>query len=43
MLSAYATAFRYSLTPPRNVDDLRWMLTSLSSLHEIARAELLST
>jgi hypothetical protein len=42
-LSAYATAFRYSLSPPPNVNDLRLMLTSLSSLHEVARAELLST
>jgi hypothetical protein len=42
-LSAYATAFRYSLSPPPNVNDLRRMLTSLSSLHKVARTELLST
>jgi hypothetical protein len=42
-LSAYATAFRYSLSPSPNVDDLRRMLASLISLHEVARAELLTT
>jgi hypothetical protein len=43
LLSAYATAFRYSLSPSPNVDDLRRMLASLISLHEVARAELLTT
>ena len=42
-LSAYATAFRYSLSPSPNVDDLRRMLASLISLHEVARTELLTT
>jgi CBS domain-containing protein len=42
-LSAYATAFRYNLSPLPNVDDLRRTLVSLISLHDVARAELLAT
>jgi len=42
-LSAYATAFRYSLSPAPNVKDLREMLSTLTSLHGLARTELLST
>jgi hypothetical protein len=41
-LSAYATAFRYSLTPTPKVEDLRQMLVTLGSLHDVARTELLS-
>lgn len=41
-LSAYATTFRYSLTPTPKIDDLRQMLTLLHDLHATARAELLT-
>lgn len=41
-LSAYATTFRYSLTPTPKIDDLRRILTTLFALHESARAELLA-
>lgn len=41
-LSAYATTFRYSLTPIPKIDDLREMLTLLNDLHATARAELLT-
>ena len=41
-LSAYATAFRYSLSPTPKVEDLRQMLVTLGSLHDVARTELLS-
>jgi HEPN domain len=41
-LSAYATTFRYSLTPMPKVDDLRKILKTLLGLHESARAELLT-
>ncbi|HTR55265.1 MAG TPA: HEPN domain-containing protein [Kofleriaceae bacterium] len=40
-LSAYATTFRYSLSPAPKIEDLRQMLATLSSLHEAARTELL--
>lgn len=42
-LSAYATTFRYSLSPSPNVEDLRRMLATLASLHELAGTELLAT
>ena len=41
-LSAYATAFRYSLMPAPKVDDLRQMLGVLTSLHQVAATELRS-
>ena len=41
-LSAYATTFRYSLSPAPKIEDLRAMLATLTSLHAIARSELLS-
>lgn len=41
-LSAYATTFRYSLTPTPKIDDLRELLGTLLELHELARRELLS-
>jgi len=41
-LSAYATAFRYSLSPTPKMDDLRQTLATLTSLHDLARTELLS-
>ena len=41
-LSAYATTFRYSLSPAPKIDDLRTMLAALSALRDLARAELLS-
>ena len=41
-LSAYATAFRYSLSPTPNLEELRQILTTLIALHEIARGELLA-
>jgi HEPN domain len=41
-LSAYATAFRYSLSPTPRMDDLRQTLATLTSLHDLARTELLS-
>lgn len=40
-LSAYATTFRYSLSPAPKVGDLRRMLMTLTSLHQLAVAELL--
>jgi hypothetical protein len=41
-LSAYATTFRYSLTPTPKIDDLRRILETLLDLHKAARAELLA-
>ena len=41
-LSAYATTFRYSLSPAPKIGDLRQMFATLTSLHELARTELLS-
>jgi hypothetical protein len=41
-LSAYATTFRYSLTPTPKVEDLRVQLATLVSLHALARTELLT-
>ncbi len=41
-LSAYATTFRYSLTPTPKIEDLRQVLTTLLQLHATARAELLA-
>jgi hypothetical protein len=41
-LSAYATTFRYSLSPTPKLGDLRAMLATLTSLHELARTELLA-
>jgi HEPN domain len=41
-LSAYATAFRYSLNPRPKVEDLRSMLAKLQSLYATAQSELLS-
>jgi hypothetical protein len=41
-LSAYATTFRYSLSPTPNIDELRKMLTTLIKLNEQARLELLA-
>jgi hypothetical protein len=40
-LSAYATTFRYSLTPVPKIDDLRAILNTLLDLFALARAELL--
>ena len=40
-LSAYATAFRYSLRPTPDVDDLRAMLMTLVALRAQASTELL--
>jgi hypothetical protein len=42
-LSAYATSFRYSLCPMPKIETLREMLATLTSLLELARAELLPT
>lgn len=42
-LSAYATTFRYSLSPAPRIDDLRALLATLEGLHALARAELLAT
>jgi len=39
-LSAYATAFRYSLSPTPAVDDLRRMLAELQALSALAGSEL---
>jgi hypothetical protein len=39
-LSAYATTFRYSLTPMPRIEELRKMLAMLQDLHATARAEL---
>ena len=41
-LSAYATTFRYSLSPTPKVEDLRQMFATLTSLDDLARTELLS-
>lgn len=41
-LSAYATTFRYSLTPAPKIDDLKSILKTLIGLHDTARAELLT-
>jgi hypothetical protein len=40
-LSAYATTFRYSLTPMPKIDELQQILKTLLELYESARAELL--
>ena len=40
-LSAYATAFRYSLAPSPDPSELRVMLATLRSLHALAKKELL--
>lgn len=42
-LSAYATSFRYSLSPTPKIETLRQMLATLVSLLEVAKAELLAT
>lgn len=39
-LSAYATAFRYSLTPEPKLDELRHLLDVLTGLHALAVSEL---
>lgn len=41
-LSAYATTFRYSLSPAPKVDDLRTMLATLTTLRDLAQTELLA-
>lgn len=41
-LSAYATTFRYSLNPTPKIDELRMMLATLTTLHQLARTELLA-
>ena len=41
-LSAYATTFRYSLTPMPKIDDLQRILAALLELHKTARTELLT-
>ena len=41
-LSAYATTFRYSLTPVPKIDDLRELPATLLELHATARVELLA-
>jgi hypothetical protein len=41
-LSAYATTFRYSLSPTPKIESLRDMLAALTGLHDLARAELLA-
>lgn len=41
-LSAYATTFRYSLTPTPKIDDLQRILKTLIELHTAARTELLA-
>ena len=41
-LSAYATAFRYSLSPMPKIEELREMLAKLASQYELARTELLA-
>ena len=41
-LSAYATAFRYSLSPTPKIDELRQILTTLIALHQLACTELLA-
>ena len=40
-LSAYATTFRYSLSPTPKIEHLRDLLVALTELHDLARAELL--
>jgi HEPN domain len=42
-LSAYATAFRYSLTPTPKLDELRRAYDTLTTLLDLARSELLSS
>lgn len=42
-LSAYATTFRYSLSPTPKVESLREMLATLMPLLDLARSELLTT
>ncbi|HEY6173496.1 MAG TPA: hypothetical protein VIX73_03590 [Kofleriaceae bacterium] len=42
-MSAYATAFRYSLSPMPQIEDLRAVLVALLELHATARSELLAT
>ena len=42
-LSAYATAFRYSLSPAPKIDELRSILVTLTSLHALALRELLGS
>src|ERR1041385_5139942 len=42
-LSAYATAFRYSLSPMPQIEDLSAVLVALLELHATARSELLAT
>ncbi len=41
-LSAYATTFRYSLSPTPNIETLRNMLATLAGLYDLARTELLA-
>lgn len=41
-LSAYATTFRYSLTPSPKIETLHAMLATLAALHELASTELLA-
>jgi len=41
-LSAYATSFRYSLSPVPKIADLREMLDRLVELHRLARSEALA-
>lgn len=41
-LSAYATTFRYSLSPAPKIEYLRDTLVALTGLHDLARAELLT-
>jgi hypothetical protein len=41
-LSAYATAFRHSLSPTPQIETLRRMLATLTGLYDLARAELLA-
>lgn len=40
-LSAYATAFRYSLSPSPEIEHLRSLLATLGELHDLANTELL--
>ncbi len=42
-LSAYATTFRYSLSPTPKIETLRDMLARLAGIHDLARAELLGS
>lgn len=41
-LSAYATTFRYSLSPKPKAEELRLILATLTELHHTAMVELLS-